>query len=30
MINNDKYIRYNYVDKSFLRIIKTGWFKSKG
>ena len=30
MINNDGYIRYNYADKSLLRIIKIAWFKSKG
>ena len=29
MINNDEYIRYNYINKSLLRIIKTTWFKSK-
>ena len=30
MINNDGCIRYNYIDKSLLRIIKTAQFKSKG
>ena len=29
MINNDEYIRYNYINKSLLRIIKTAWFESK-
>ena len=30
MINNDEYIRYNYVNKSLLEIINIAWFKSKG
>ena len=30
MIDNDGYIRYNYIDKSLLGIIKIVWFKSKG
>ena len=29
MINDDGYIRYNYVEKSLLEIVKTAWFKSK-
>ena len=29
MINNDGYIRYNYIKKSLLKIVKTAWFKSK-
>ena len=29
MINNDGYIRYNYINKSLLEIIKIAWFKSK-
>ena len=29
MINNDGYIRYNHVNKSLLRIIKTAQFESK-
>ena len=29
MINNDEYIRYNYIDKSLLGIVRTAWFKSK-
>ena len=29
MINNDEYIRYNYIDKSLLKIIKIAQFKSK-
>ena len=30
MINNDEYIRYNYINKSLLGIVKTAQFKSKG
>ena len=30
MINNDKYICYNHIDKSLLRIIKIASFESKG
>ena len=30
MINEDGYIRYNYIDKSLLGIIKIVWFESKG
>ena len=29
MINDDEYIRYNYIDKSLLGIIKIAWFESK-
>ena len=29
MINNDGYIRYNYINKNLLEIIKIVWFKSK-
>ena len=29
MINDDEYIRYNYIDKSLLGIVKIAWFKSK-
>ena len=29
MINDDEYIRYNYINKSLLGIIKTTQFKSK-
>ena len=29
MINDDEYIRYNYIEKSLLGIIKTTQFKSK-
>ena len=29
MINDDEYIRYNYIDKSLLETVKTAWFKSK-
>ena len=29
MINNDGYIRYNYIDKSLLGTVKTAWFESK-
>ena len=29
MINDEGYIRYNYIDKSLLKIVKTAWFKSK-
>ena len=29
MINNNGYIRYNYINKSLLGIIKIAWFKSK-
>ena len=29
MINDDGYIRYNYIDKSLLGIVKIAWFKSK-
>ena len=30
MINNDEYIRYNYIDKSLSETVKTAQFKSKG
>ena len=29
MIDNDRYIRYNYIKKSLLGIVKTTQFKSK-
>ena len=29
MINDDGYIRYNYIKKSLLGIIKIAWFKFK-
>ena len=29
MINNDGYIRYNYIDKNLLETVKTAWFKIK-
>ena len=29
MINEDGYIRYNYVDKNLLGTVKTAQFKSK-
>ena len=30
MINEDECIRYNYINKSLLGIIKIAWFESKG
>ena len=29
MINDDGCIRYNYINKSLLGIIKIAWFESK-
>ena len=29
MINDDGYIRYNYIKKSLLGIAKIAWFESK-